>query len=178
MPVPPPVTAPSPPVAKEAEPETIVKEAPPQRKPRNMGRLEKDLGRQILTLNRSTPQVSSPGEIENEIRYSGKHSVGDVSGVICEVAHNLKAGAFYRPASSFPRKTLTQTLFIFSQLPKCFDEAEQIATQSFDRILCAVKVKRENILTEIRTLRRSAENLLHNRKVEADDLKRRISEVS
>ncbi|XP_003741748.1 histone acetyltransferase KAT6A [Galendromus occidentalis] len=117
MPVPQPTVALSPPLAKETEPETIVKEAPPQRGPRNMGRLEKDLGRQILTLNRSTPQ-----------------------------------------------------------LPKCFDEAEQIATQSFDRILDAVKVKRENILTEIRTLRRSAENLLHNRKVEADDLKRRISE--
>ena len=66
MPVPQPAVTPSPPVAKETEPETIVKEDPPQRKPRNMGRLEKDLGRQILTLNRSTPQVSEHQDSDSD----------------------------------------------------------------------------------------------------------------
>lgn len=64
------------------------------------------------------------------------------------------------------------------QVPKRFDEAEHEVTKTFDKLLNAIRSQRESILKDLKTLRRAAEALLHNRRVEAEDLKRRVAEVS
>lgn len=63
------------------------------------------------------------------------------------------------------------------QVPKCFDDAESQVTTVFDNLINAVRSRRETLLTEIKTLRMDAEALLHNRTVEAEDLKKRVAEV-
>lgn len=63
------------------------------------------------------------------------------------------------------------------QVPQGFDDAESEATKVFDDLLNAILSRRESLVKELKSLRRGAETLLHNRRVEAEDLKKRVAEV-